>query len=174
MVTLDHPAAYKTCGIMLLLLATLQIFFVLDFNTPVWVKVCATILIIIASFVPMVVFGGGEASIFGKFLIYLSIGSGGLLILTFFFAGLTKENGGLITPENYPAVWRFSLFFLGAYLNALACFVALLLTENRLSVSIAIVSGLCFGVMYFIPGWPLSFISIPYGLSGIAYLTMRT
>ena len=165
---------YNTCGVTLLLVAILQFFFGLDINAPTWVKVVATILVLIASVIPAIISVGGYSKIwkiipylFWKIIPYLIGISGVLLIITLY-----------VSSENYLKAGRFLLFIFGALLNIFAYLVAYLL--NRIGSNIfflfvlTTLSILCFVFMYFFPNLPPKFISIPFSIVGIAYFATKS
>ena len=176
---MNHSGAYKTCGIAQLLQALLQIFFVLDVNTPTWVK----ILIIGTSFViavALMTITGGENTKVSllKILIYIyiitiSMGIGGLMFVD------TIPEDSIIPPADFPSLVR-TLFLIGCIclpIFAIFAEVFLLLLfriKNNLGAFLAPLSVICFGVIYYVPTLPHNLISVPFVFSGVAFLTINS
>lgn len=176
---MNHPIAYKTCGIVQLLQALLYFFFLLDTGTPTWVKVLVIITTAIIGIALSAIVGGDDAKMsFLKLLFYIYIIANCVGIVGLLFIDTIPAEGGLISPAQFSLIAR-SLFFIGGIcLPVFAIFAAIALLQLRIKNSLAgfmaILSSVCFGVAYYVTTLPHYFICLPFVLSGIAFLTMKS
>jgi len=164
--------SFRNCGIIILLFALLQIFFVLDASTSMWVRTIAVVLVLAAAYSPLQIIEEEEDTKMSvlKFLSYLCLISGGILLFILCFP---PKADSLISFSFSSMLFTFGISLLVFEIWSI---IALMILgyNNRLSIVLSILSGLSFIILFCIPVLPQNLFSIPYALCGVAYLTMKS